>query len=39
MKALPFESVPNDHGERGTVKRAVPIHVMAVARVPEGAPC
>lgn len=29
----------NDRGERGTVKRAVPIHVMAVARVPEGAPC
>lgn len=31
--------VLNDHGERGTVKCAVPIHVMAVARVPEGAPC
>ena len=29
----------NDHGERGSVKLAVPIHVMGLARVPEESPC
>ena len=37
--SLPWHGALNDHGERGNVKRALPIHVMALARVPEGAPC